>query len=457
MTSLSSEVIVDSDGKHRVALKFNLEVHEYLKGTGPSNIVAVWVDDSYDTQAEAEDRKAAILGGREDPWGRSVQRDAQWDDREAVIFLYGEGSGFGASLDGQLKLADHFLLYVADPYSPDDFYSLHSREQKRWLPASSVTASGASSGDDREFLLDVPPAAGASGANSSSAAPTITLSNLKKRILEVMAKLNGGDGSEAYKQCVREKYQSLREERYFRELDGSDLYGRSPMKNELTSGQPANTVLHQRQNHGIYLSQKAKTWFEGRDATLFIVVQGEPTPVDYDGDGRFTAAKDGIVFTETFMASRPLPSGEYKFDLKEVWSPYFLCNYEISLDWTVTVTAPAGTAYETMFDPTAVDGAVKAASVLKPYTAPGADTATVSDISWKSGTLKIKFDPVTAHTGHVLNFIDIDGDVALSLALSGATVDAAAKTLSWSVSSQPWKVGDKMMVRIHDGSVTPGR
>ena len=95
--------------------------------------------------------------------------------------------------------------------------------------------------------------------------------------------------------------------------------------------------------------------------------------------------------------------------------------------------------------------------MLKPYTATGADAATVSDISWQSGTLKIKLDPVTAHTGHLIDFIDVDGDVALSLALSGATVDAAAKTLSWSVSSQPWKAGDKMMVRIHDGSGTPGR
>ena len=348
MTSLSSEAVLDdADGKYRAVLKFNLKVHEYLKGTGPSNIVAVWVDGwSYDTQTEAEDRKASIL----------VRRDGQWDDREAVIFLYDGAGRLGTVLDGQLKLADHFLLAVGHQYFSNDRYSLHSSTDREWLPAASSTS--AASGGDREFLLDVPPAPGASGASSGSAAPTITLGDLKKRVGEVMAELNGGDRSEAYKQCVREKYQREQEKRYFLELDGSDLYGRSPMENELTSGQPANTVLHQREHHGIYPSQKAKTWLEGRDAVLFTVVQGEPTPVDIDGDGRFTAAKDGIVFTETFMAARPLPSGEYEFDLKEVWSPYFLCNYPASLDWTVTVTAPTGTAYEAMFDPTTVEGAV---------------------------------------------------------------------------------------------------
>ena len=44
MTSFSSEVIVEADGKYAVVLKFNLDVSEYLKGTGPSSIVAVWVD-----------------------------------------------------------------------------------------------------------------------------------------------------------------------------------------------------------------------------------------------------------------------------------------------------------------------------------------------------------------------------------------------------------------------------
>ena len=143
MTSFLSEVITEADGRYSVALEFNLDVSEYLKGTGPSSIVAVWVDgSSYDTNDEATDAKAIIL----------AERDGQWDDREAIIFLYGVGSGLGASLDTKLQLADHFLLYVGDPYSPDDFYSLHSKRHKAWLPAASSTGS---TGDSQEFLLDV--------------------------------------------------------------------------------------------------------------------------------------------------------------------------------------------------------------------------------------------------------------------------------------------------------------
>ena len=169
MTSFSSEVVASASNTHRAVLKFNLSVSEYLKGTGPSTMIAVWVDGhSYATHPEATARKAAIL----------AERDAQWDDREAVIFLHGDATGFGTTLDTQLQLSDHFLLYVGDPYSSDDFYSLHSREHKRWLPAATSSSPVASSSsNDKEFLLDVPTAStGAAGASSSSTTPTITLS-----------------------------------------------------------------------------------------------------------------------------------------------------------------------------------------------------------------------------------------------------------------------------------------
>ena len=43
MTALSSEVIVDADDEFRAVLKFSLSVSEYLKGTGPSAIVALCI------------------------------------------------------------------------------------------------------------------------------------------------------------------------------------------------------------------------------------------------------------------------------------------------------------------------------------------------------------------------------------------------------------------------------
>ena len=270
------------------------------------------------------------------------------------------------------------------------------------------------------------------------------------------AEFDGGDGSEAYQTCVEETYEIEQVVRYFREEEGTDAYDKSPQDSSLASGQPANTELHQRQNGGNYPDTRAKTWLEGRDADLFTVVQGEPTAVDVDGDGSFTAESDGIEFTETFATARPLPAGEYEIDRKEVWPRYLPCNYVLNNEWTITVDAPEGVLHEAFFDPV-TDGTAVAADdtngVLKPASFTGTDgaTASVERIEWESGTVKLEVSPHTGLSGHVLDFIELDGSVSLSLNADQATVDAANDTLSWSVGSQPWEDGDELMVRVRRG------
>ncbi len=439
MTSLASEVFVDSEGKHRLALKFSLDVSEYLKGSGPSSVVAVWVDGRhYDTSARADTANANTLAVRDD----------QWDDMEAIIFLYDGASGFGILIDEQLRLADHFFLGLGHRYFDDDRYSLHSTRYKAWFPA--VTRTG-STNDAQEFLLDVPRAAGT--------APTITLGDLKAEIAAVATEIDGGDGSDAYETCVAEQYEIERVIRYFREEEDTDAYDKSPQVSNLASGQPIGTQLYQRQNAGIYPDQKAKTWFEGRDAALFTVTQGEPTAFDVNGDGSFTAESDGIEFTETFATARPLPAGEYEIIRKEVWPRYLPCNYVLDNEWTVTITAPEGTLHEAFFDPI-TDGTAVAADatngVLKPATFTDADSAsaTLERIAWESGTVKFELSSDDALAGQVANFIELDGTVSLSLNADDATVDAANDTLSWSAASQPWEDGDKLMLRIREAQGT---
>ena len=432
MTSLSSEVVADADGNYSVVLKFNLDVNEYLKGTGPSSIVAVWVDGRpYVTRDNAEQAEARTL----------TQRDDQWDNRAAIVFLYDGASGLGTSLDAQFQLPDHFLLALGHRYFEDDRYSLHSTRYKAWLPATGTGLTG----DAQEFLLDVPPPTGT--------ASTITLGDLKSRIAAVTAEFDGGDGSEAYETCVEETYEIEQVIRYFREEEDTDAYDKSPQDSSLASGQPANTELHQRQNGGAYPDTKAKTWFEGKDAALFTVAQGEPTPVDVDGDGTFTAEADGIEFTETFATARPLPAGEYEINRKEVWPRYLACNYVLDNEWTITVDAPEDTLHEAFFDPVA-DGTAVAADdtngVLKPAAFTDADgaAATLERIEWESGTVKFELSSDDALAGHVVDFIELDGTVSLSLHADDAMVDAANDTLSWSVASQPWHDGDQLMVRV---------
>ena len=443
MTSYSSGVFVDAKGKFLSTLTFNLEVSEYLKGSGATNIVALWVDGTrYDTIAEANVAEARNLANRDD----------QWDDRAAIIFLYDGASGLGTSLDAQFQLADHYLLAAGHRYFDDDRYSLHSTRNKVWLPAAGT----GSNGDTQEFLLDVPPPTGT--------ASTITLGDLKSRIAGVTAEFDGGDGSEAYETCVEETYEIEQVIRYFREEEDSEAYDKSPQDSSLASGQPANTELHQRQNGGAYPDTKAKTWLEGRDADLFTVVQGETTDVDVDGDGTFTAEADGIEFTETFATARPLPSGEYEIVRKEVWPRYLPCDYVLDNEWTITVNAPEGVLHEAFFDPV-TDGTAVAADdtngVLKPASFTGAGGATIERIEWESGTVKLKVSPHTGLPGHVVDFIELDGTVSLSLHTDAATVDAANDTLSWSVASQPWEDGDELMVRVRktrsNGAALPNR
>ncbi len=284
---------------------------------------------------------------------------------------------------------------------------------------------------------------------------------LKTRISEVTTEYAGGDGSAAYQECVRLKYEVERGNRYFREEKGEAGYDQSPVKSALTSGQPSGTLLYERYNDGFYPDQKAKTWLEGKDAALFAVVQGTPTPMDVDGDGKFTAGTDGIYFKETFTTARPLPGGEYGINRREVWSLFLLCDYVLDNDWTITVTAPGGTLHEMFFDPVTVGTAVAADAtngVLKPRAFTGASgaTATISRIAYepsssgsgKSAQVKIEATPDGALSGQVVDFIGLDGTVALTLSVAAATVDSAAGTLTWPVSTQPWKAGDKLMVRI---------
>ena len=128
----------------------------------------------------------------------------------------------------------------------------------------------------------------------------------------------------------------------------------------LASGQPANRLLFKRNWFGSYPDKKAKTWFEGGDAALFSVSQGDTTQVDLDGDGVITAGVDDIRYMEYFRVTRPLPAGVYRPTRKEVWATHLACNFVLSFDMTVTVTSPAGTVHEAFFDPVAIGAGVGA-------------------------------------------------------------------------------------------------
>ena len=455
MNSFSSEVVVDLDEKYRAVLKYNFTVREYLKGSGPTSVVGVAVDGQpYDTRTEAESARARML----------TARDAQWDDREAIVFLYNSVSGFGPVLDAQFQQAAGFLLAVGNRYSGDDRYSLHSKENKAWLPAatSGISASETDTTEgNQEFLLDLPSTSGEeAGVSSVSSASTITLSSLKGRISAVTTELNGGDGSEAYKECVEAKYRLERRDRYWQELDGTKSYNNSPTASELSSGQPANTGLHGRLAEGWYPDQTGKGWLEGGDAALFAVVLGEKIAFDVDGDGKITSGVDGIKYTKTLTTARPLPAGEYKTVRKDVWTAFLPCNYVLSNDWTITVTSPTGTLHEAFFDPVAIGttiGADATNGVLKPntFTASDSTTTTLRSVDYSGSNVRMLFSQTTGLSGKEVQLIMLDGTVGLTVPFSSATTETVASQgtrYSWKTCSAPWAAGEKVMIRIRSAS-----
>ena len=439
LASTTSEVVLASDpyrggvdNRYRAILKFNLTVHEYLKGSGPTNITALWLDGTYyATRAEAESARAAIV----------QRRDTQWDDNRAIIFLVGDHGGgvewFGTVLTGLLQRDDHFYLSDEDPYSNDDRYSLHSRSSVLWFPEERPRTLA-----DGTYMMSLPP-------NSQN----ISLPIFKQRVAAVAAEL-ASDDSEKYRNCVVKKYEHMRLERNWPIAMGGELtlWNLAPA---IGSGLPAGAVIDRRDFRN---PDPAPTWLEGTDSAAFSVSTG-------------TSTSAGFEQAEIISTARPLPSGEYSFDIKESWPFNKPCNYVVSNEVTVTVTA-RGALHEFFFDPVTVGSTVAVDStngVLSPASFTGANgaTTTISSLAWEpsstsseavaglnGGQVKLEFttasDPDDVIGDHMLDFIELDGSVSLSLEVFDATVGAepASNTLSWVVSSQPWENGDKLMVRI---------
>ena len=431
----------DGTTKYVPLLEFSFTVLEYLKGSGPSSIVAVWESRPvFNTRLEAETALPAIVAAR----------DSQWDDREAIVFLE-----YSISYLSSTQQAGRFHLAWQRSIPPyEDQYSLANRFQKLWLPTEAAGGiSTQASGDQQRFLMDVPP--------STGAAPTITLGEMKDRIAAVTTKLNAGDGSPEYSECVSRTYFEERLRAYRVQIYPAKIVpsGFPPQEHVVGSGLAAGSTLYEDdQGYGVAPNSRNQFWFDGGDADLFGVTFGEAVPYDSTGDG----VNDGINFTRSVVTSRPIPGGVYKFHSNYRGSLFIPCEgFAIRYEWTVTVSAPEGTLHELFFDPVTVGTTVAADAtngVLKPlsFTDANGASATIASISFESsstvsgqaGTVKVEVTPDDALAGQIVDIIEMDGTVSLSLYVADATVDSASDTLSWSVPSQPWEDGDLLMVRI---------
>ena len=412
-TNATAENIGTDEGGstvYRGLLEFKFRILEYLKGTGDGELV-VFVTDQLDRTYATMD--LALEAAQS--WERD--RDTRWDDREALIFAE---EPVGSS--GQVT------RYAFGPYGYIEAYALDSGNRV-WLPSVSSGASGNAPSDDTRFLLEEPD--GGASTTGTGQPETISVSEMKSLIARLEKWRKDGEGIEGYLECIRA---SFAEELVINGKKERGVSLRSEYDYYLDSGLPARTVIEDgHPANGSF----GRVWIEGRDEALFSY-----------GDGALRTMRPlptGKYFVyPNYQASRLIPCG------------YHPAEYKNMATWFVNVTAPNGTLHEAFFDPVTVGSAIAADAtngVLKPmsFTDGNNASATLQRVAWEGGTVKLKLSPHTGLANHVVDFIAMDGKVLLSLDADEATVDAANNTLSWPVSSQPWKDGDKLMLRIHDG------
>ena len=442
------------------ALKFTFTVEELIKspaGSSPTQIVAMV--GSLQGYAERSDAQAVA-----DKMAR--ERDTQWDDRQAIVFLATHSLEYPGTSSDDL----YFMSFVDFTYGLGDAYSIASIWNQLWLPEAKIRGGAGGASQERRFLTGIPQqvpdtSPRAATTSTQTETPSITLTDFKTSVSSIETELAGQ--SEGYKFCVRENYERLQKVALWA-ARGDDFMSPETFTAEIGSGEKAGTeVLYDTRK--IVLGPngwESRSELLGTNAALFRI--GETTKSktrNYGALNSINAKKSDpelVRHVQPIETVRPLPSGFYNITWKHHRAEFVLCQPNLFSNHTVnvTVTAPTGTLHEAFFDSVTDGSAIAADStngILKPasFTDANNASASIQRIEWASGTVKVKVSPHTGLPGQVMDFIELDGSVSLSLDVDDATVDAANNTLSWTVAEQPWHNGDKLMLRIHKALPAP--
>ncbi len=385
-----------------------------------------------DNAAEAERRTTKWLND---------DYNSQWEGRDAILFFVdventfehtdyeGRSANVGYAFVGYGYFLEAQAAYHVNGY---DFFSIASDKNKVWLPATDTTSgAGTFYLEDPDDTDDAAVAAGVRAANAET--PTVSLSSLKTTITTETNKID--TTIPGYREClVVKKWDERRDRPAGFQRDNTV---------DVDSGLPADTTVY-----GVSFG-RTETYFHyhlyGTDVDLF-----EATGSDTD-----TNPQNG--YERATKTIRPLPQGEYAIEEALQLQEMVPCGYieNARTCWTINVTSPEGTLHELFFDPVTLGITVFADitnGVLKPtsFTDANSESANLRSISYESATVKVEVTPDDALDDHIVDIIELDGTVSLSLDVADATVDSVNDTLSWSVSSQPWHDGDKLMVRIRE-------
>ena len=408
---------------YRAVQELRFTAHEYLKGAGPAEaFIVVRGKRTYLTETEARSAAEAAVS----------ERNTAWDGREGVLFLstldpaYRPPEGSGNAERSNVP-AFGFTVYhfkAADEWD----YSIDTLS-RAWLPSSE---SGGTSGNstrssdpgDQTFITDV----------STSPPTVISLADLRAEITVFEAMMAAGSGTAGFEKCVGHR---IGHERHRRAVPWT------PFREDamLNSGSGAGTEIDRELRNDRFPGYD-RFWLTGPSMNLF------QTQLEDDDSDPVTG------YDQTISTVRPLPAGVNTF--KRHWQTYsqIPCNFDDASyrDWTVTVTAPAGTLHEAFFDPVTIGSAVGADGsngVLEPAGFSVGGTATsISGLKWENGVVTMTLSPSVSLAGHRAEFIGLDGSLVLTLLFDDA--QAQGGTLTWTVADKPWGDGDLLMLRIEE-------
>ncbi len=434
---LSAVAAVEGAGTaFRPANNLRFRAIGYLKGTGAAEFTVQVSPPAYE----------ATYGTREEAQGAAeaqlASRNSAWDDREGALFL--KTTGVSGAASASTPTFNFVWLATSSPLE----YTIDTIA-RTWLPAVGAPGAGGQSDADIRYLTS----AGESqvgGASGGARAMSVSLADLRSQIAAMDALLDKGSGIEGYRDCIAHQ---LAQETYKREYlakTGTALKNLL-FEHRIASGLAAGTSISSQPEEYTYAQSPrySRFWVEGVDKAHFAA-----GVLDDDQD-----PTNGWFYYE--RTTRPLPTGTYLVAVHFVHYTDMPCNYDAGSRFLnrLVVTAPEGTVHEAFFDPVTIGSAIGADGAngaLKPaaFTANGTSTS-LQSLKWhSSGIITLTLSPNASLSGLALDFIALDGTVALALPASAAKTDSSTGTVTWSSATAPWKAGDKLMLRIRNAAAT---
>ena len=405
-----AQTIPSEEGAHpiyRPLVELTFEVVEYLKGNGPTTLLAEapTLLKTYLTQEEAA--KAA---------SKMAEKGVAIDDGSISVVFLEKALHQDSSRDDKI---------AADSTTRLTFRNIHARIDPG---TGTVPATG------QHFLADTP-SPWRVYPHPETRRFSFSLDELQSHITKIESLLEAGKGVEGYEPCLEQRFVSEMRRKDWEAFHGK-TYSAPTISKTISSGQGQGTEIENMthadgRGHG-------KHWSTSPHEGLFQV-----HIVDSDNQGE-------TGYTTSARTTRPLPNGVYQFRKIHQFYFHIPCNYvpkdDVHLQYEVTVIPPEGTLHEAFFDPKESDGAI---GTLDPnsFSAKGADT-TIKSLTWKDQLVTMEITPINPLEGHTMDFIALDGSVATSLSFDDATVDTDSATLTWDVENQPWQDGDQLMLRI---------